>query len=264
MEKMRGESLMYSTSKLLRHALLAASVILVFAANAQAGAKKSGDGWTFEITPYLWIAGLNGTVGASERLPPADIDVSFSDIFSHLKFAAYVVAEARHERFGILADIEYAKLTADSSRFTPLGQAQLEVKSFNSTIEGAYRFVDTPSFMLDGLAGVRIFSVENQLSFGFLPNRSASSSNTWVDPVIGIRVIVPIRSGFFVNGYGDVGGFGISADWTWEIYGGVGYNFNDSITGYAGYRYLDVDHQDGGFIYDVSQRGPLIGVGFRF
>jgi hypothetical protein len=269
MKKMRGEFPMYSTSKLLRHALLAIAVISVFTENAQADAKKSDaekpvHGWTFEITPYLWVSGLNGTVGASQLLPPADIDLSFADLLRHLNFAAYVAGEARHGRFGILADFEYAKVSANSSRFTPLGQAQLQTKNFNSTIEGAYRFVDSPSVTVDGVAGVRIFSVKNELSFGFLPNRSASGSETWADPVAGIRIIVPIQSGFFANAYGDVGGFGISANWTWELYGGIGYNFNETITGYAGYRYMDVRHQDNGFIYDVAMRGPLIGVGFRF
>jgi opacity protein-like surface antigen len=178
-----------------------------------------------------------------------------------------VAGEARHGRFGILGDVMYVELKADASTPGPLfGSGTLKVKDFTSTIEGAYRVVDSPSVKLDGLAGVRIFSIDNELSLssGILAARSGTSGDTWADPVVGVRAMVPFGSGFFVNGYGDVGGFGISGDLTWQLYGGLGYNFNNWLTGYAGYRYLDIHHEDGGFVFDVAQQGPLLGVGLRF
>ncbi len=63
-----------------------------------------------------------------------------------------------------------------------------------------------------------------------------------------------------MNLYGDVGGFGVSSDLTWQAYGGLGFQLNDWFSAQAGYRYLLEDFDDGSFVYDVALHGPLIGV----
>ena len=133
------------------------------------------------------------------------------------------------------------------------------------TLDGAYRFIDSDAFKLDALAGVRIMSVDNDLSFSgaLLPPRSDNGGDTWADPVVGLRTILPIGGGFVANALGDVGG-GPNGDLTWQIYGGIGYDFNESVSAYVGYRYLSMNHQDGNFKYNINQQGPIIGVGFRF
>jgi opacity protein-like surface antigen len=241
--------------------------LLVSAGMAEAQDSKSSDAWTFQFTPYLWLASLSGTVGASENLPTVSVDASFGDIFSHLDAGFMGIGEARHGRLIVLGDVSYVSLSAGAGSAGPLlGSAEVHAKSFTSTIEGGYRIVNSPSLSVDGLAGLRVFSVSNEIDFsgGLLAPMSPESSDSWVDPVIGVRVIAPLGAGFLANAYGDVGGFGISSDLTWQIYGGLGYQINSSITAYAGYRYLDAHHQDGGFLYDVSQQGPLLGLGIHF
>ena len=39
--------------------------------------------WEYRFTPYLWMSGLKGTVGAEGR--PADVDLSFSDVLEDLE-----------------------------------------------------------------------------------------------------------------------------------------------------------------------------------
>jgi predicted porin len=92
---------------------------------------------------------------------------------------------------------------------------------------------------------------------------SDSGGDTWADPLVGVRVILPIGKGFFANGLGDVGG-GPGGDLTWQLYGGLGYNFNQTFAAYVGYRYLAMNHQDGNFLFNINQQGPLVGVGIRF
>ena len=250
-----------------RSLLIAAAIGCLPAAGAHAQEAATDDGWHFQLTPYLWLAGLSGTVGVAENLPTTSVDASFGDIFNHLDAGIMALGEARHGRFIVLTDVSYVSLSDDAGNTgTLLGSAQVHAKSFNSTVEGGYRFLDSPSIMVDGLAGLRVFSVHNEVDFagGILPPTNAESSNTWVNPVIGVRVNSPLGSGFSLNGYVDVGGFGIDSDWTWQIYGGVGYQVTQSMTAYAGYRYLDVHHEDAGFLYDVSQQGPLLGLGIHF
>jgi hypothetical protein len=235
-----------------------------------AGPKKPVDGWTFEVSPYLWMTSLSGTVGVFERVPPTSVDFTFNKIFNHIDWPAAIMlsGEARNGRFGILGDFMYVALKAEAATPGPLfSTATVKVSNLTTTVEGAYRIVDSPSVQVDGLAGARLFSVglDLNLSSGLLAGRSGSLTNTWVDPVIGVRVLVPFGSGFYVSGYGDVGGFGISGgDMTWQFAGNVGYNFNDWLTAYAGFRYLNIQHQDGGFVYDVQQEGPMLGATFRF
>jgi opacity protein-like surface antigen len=244
------------------------SVIGVSSASAQALDDSNVPGWRFSVTPYFWMAGLKGDVGAYSNLPASSIDVGFGDIFSHLDGpTAFVTGEAWNGRFGVLGDVQYLTIKADASTPGPLfGAATLKQWNFNSTIAGAYRVVDSPAVSVDALVGTRIFHVDNQidLSGAILPPRSNSIGDTWATAVAGGRLTVPLPHGFLFTSYADVGGFGISSDWTWQIYGGVGYRFKDWLSAYAGYRYLDVRHRNGGFLYDVSEQGPLLSVRFSF
>jgi hypothetical protein len=61
-----------------------------------------------------------------------------------------------------------------------------------------------------------------------------------------------------------VGGFGASSDVTWDVMGGVGYQYSDSVSFNLGYRALGVDYDHDGFVYDIVQQGPILGAVFRF
>lgn len=179
-----------------------------------------------------------------------------------------LAGEARHGRFGIIGDVMYMGLKVEGETPGPeFGSGTLDVNVLIGTFDGAYRFVDLPAVKLDGIAGARLFYVNADLALsnGILPARSGGISETWADPLIGMRALVPLPSGFFMQGYGDVGGFGISGgDLTYELYGGFGYKFNDWLSANMGYRYLDIQHQNGGFVFDVTMQGPLIGATLRF
>nr|WP_081160246.1 hypothetical protein [Ensifer aridi] len=76
------------------------------------------DGWTFSIAPYFWMAGLSGET-SQFGLPTVDIDADFGDILDHLDFAFMAAGEARYDRFSIIGDVIYTKLSANGE--TPLG-----------------------------------------------------------------------------------------------------------------------------------------------
>ena len=82
--------------------------------------------------------------------------------------------------------------------------------------------------------------------------------------IIGVAGRVKLGSGFALQAEGDVGGFGLNSDIDWQVLGTLQYQLNDSITLEAGYRYLAVDYDDGGFLFDVAMHGPIIGGSFRF
>ncbi len=246
---------------------LAAVVLCAFTglpAQAQ-DAQPASPGWSFQVTSYLWLAGINSTATTARGFS-ASSSQSFGEILSNLDAGLMILGDARYGRWGLLADVDYAKLTADGGRPGPLlGQPSITTRSITATVDGGYRFIDSESVKLDGLLGVRIFSINSTISFsgGQLPPLSDSSGTTWADPLLGARVILPIGGGFFANALADIGG-GVAGDLTWQAYGGLGYNINKTFAAYLGYRYLAYDHSIGRLAIDSSEQGPLIGVGIRF
>ncbi len=236
---------------------------------------EPADTWRFAVAPYLWGAGLNGDVGLF-GLQPVDIDMSFGDIFSDLKFGGMLVTELHNGTWGIFGDIIYVKTKAEetASRRILGVRTQLdfsvETSSFTGTFMGEYRAYATESVSVDLMGGARIWSVDNEIdaSLAFGGNQvaaySGSDGSTWVDPMIGIKARFDTGTPWFFNAWGMVGGFGASSDITWDVLGGAGYKWNDTFSIVAGYRALGVDYSDDGFVYDVVQQGPYFGTIIQF
>ncbi|MCY1248263.1 hypothetical protein D9M72_616760 [compost metagenome] len=117
---------------------------------------------------------------------------------------------------------------------------------------------------LDVVGGLRIWSVESELSFqgGLLDGRSRSDEATWVDGLAGVRGTYSLTPELYLTGWGLVGAGG--ADLDWDVAAAVGYRFNDTISMVAGYRALGVDYSDDGFVFDAVQQGPIMGLVVRF
>jgi opacity protein-like surface antigen len=227
----------------------------------------ASDGWRFGVTPYVWFAGLKGDVATFPRLPPVSIDAGFGDIIDDADFALMLAAEARKDRFGIVADLSYLSLSTDGNTSGPLfGGADVDARTFFGTVAGLYRAVKTDRINVDVGAGIRIWYVDTEISFnaGLLPGRSVQDDQVWEDPIIGLRFDAELGRGFSFAAAGDVGGFDLSSKLTWQLLGTVDYRFNDWFSVRAGYRYLVVNYEDDGFVWDVNLSGPIVGAVFRF
>jgi opacity protein-like surface antigen len=84
--------------------------------------------------------------------------------------------------------------------------------------------------------------------------------------MIGARVTVDITDRLNFRLKGDIGGFGVGSDFTWNVLAGLGYRFSGNITALLGYRYLYMDYKTGTSRarYDVTMQGPMAGVMFAF
>src|SRR5262245_36943907 len=72
--------------------------VLFCCSDAQA---QSSD-YKFQVTPYAFMTGVNGTIGEAGRT--ANVDASFNDVLHHLKMVAMVYFDARFGRWRALAD----------------------------------------------------------------------------------------------------------------------------------------------------------------
>jgi hypothetical protein len=223
--------------------------------------------WEFAITPYLFTAGLHGTVGARNR--SVEVDASFGDIFDRLEFGLMGAFEARKGNWGVLIDTMYISLENETTtRGLLFSGVSSKTKLFIVDPEVSYRaFSNDKGASIDLLAGVRIWHLKNSLSFasGLLaPQVDVSESKNWADPVVGARGVVALSPRLFLNGKFDVGGFGVGSDFTGQAYGGAGINVKPRVALIGGYRYLYVDYQNDGFLFKTALKGLVFGATFKF
>lgn len=225
----------------------------------------SSDEWQFQFSPYFWLASLHGTGGVGNRT--AQVDMSFGDIFGSLKFALMGVFEARKGKFVSLTDMEYVSVREDKATPGPFfSNVDAGFKIFIFDQEVGYRLYEDPAkgASVDVLGGIRVWHVSTDLDFGagILPAQEIQGSRNWVDGVVGLRGKTALSEKLFVTGKFDLGGGG--AKFTWQLFGGGGYNVNEKVALILGYRVLDVNYRKNNFIYDMNQRGPIMGLGFKF
>jgi opacity protein-like surface antigen len=239
-------------------------------AESSAAATLEKNLWSFRVSPYVWFARLSGDVGVGANLPVINVDADFSDIFESIDWfppPVMVVGEVRYRRFAFVTDFIYLGLEEDHERTAGPESFAAEV-DLNTTIwtfGGSFRAVETTPLTIDLLAGGRLWSVDAKGKLtGPLAVRQRSGNQTWVDPIIGIIGRIDLGNGFALQAEGDVGGFGATSDVDWQVLGKLQYAINETFAVEAGYRYLSVDHKNGGFLFDVALQGPIIGGSLQF
>ena len=87
------------------------------------------------------------------------------------------------------------------------------------------------------------------------------------NPLVGVNVIAELAERWAIRAEADIGGFGVGSDLTWNAQAVLTYRFtvlgHDAFAA-AGYRALSWDYKNGGFAWDVTMSGPMIGAGMRF
>jgi hypothetical protein len=212
--------------------------------------------WSWRMAMYGWAQSLDGDV--TVRGFEAPVDLKFSDLLEDLEMAFMGLVEVKHGRWGVLLDVNYADIgdTLDVAGSINISLQQWLVNGYVT-----YDLVRDGANDLDVFAGARFNSMDLELdtvlgTFG--------DDKAWIDPVIGLRYQRSLSESFFFRAVGDIGGFGVSFDLTWQAFGGLGWRFSDSGNALIGYRALGTDYEDGAFEYDVTAPGPVLGVEFTF
>jgi hypothetical protein len=223
------------------------------------------DKWEFQITPYIWIAGISGRAGIGALT--ADVDAGITDDDVDLNFGFMGTFEARKNRLVILTDLQYSDLGTDRATPGPLfTSANADFQTFVLDPEIGYRVAQNPEKgrFLDVLGGIRYWHLRTNLDFtpGIAPAVSATASKQWVDAVGGLRGRMHLTPKLFLTGKLDLGGGG--SEFTYQLFGGVGIVVSPKAALFVGYRHLDVNYNRDGFLFDTALAGPILGVGFRF
>jgi len=238
------------------------------------GAGAATDEWQFEVTPYLFASGMDGTVGV--RGYKSDVDMSFSDIWDTLDMAFLGVFTAQKGPWSFALDGMYFKLKDEGSKTVtgPGGvvsiNGELDLTAKMYLVQGSvgYRVLDDAT-KVDVLGAVRYIEIDldADVEIAFTPpifsgSAGGKGSESWADVVVGARVLHPLSEKVSLLGYADIGGGG--SDLTYQLLGGVNWTFSENLTAKLGYRYLSWDYEDGGNKWDMAISGPYIGLGIRF
>ena len=234
---------------------------LLVSTQALAQTPVETDAWRFQLTPYVWMTGLDGQVRPFNGAPTANVNKSFSDVLDNLDAAAFINGTARKGHYVLQGDFSYAA-TSDKAAL-PLGlSAQAKIRQTSMTLTGGRNWALNPQSSLDLMAGLRLWQIKAEVN---VPGLASAQSNTsFVDPIVAARWRYDIAPRWSTLLYADMGGLSVGSKFTWQIHGSVNYQVKDNIHLSLGYRQLSVDYRDGGKQLDFSQSGPIVGATFRF
>ena len=227
--------------------------------------KQVNNSWHFLVEPYLMFPNMNGSTQIGTTLPTVEVDANTEDIFSVLKMGGMLYLEAKKGDWAITSDFIYMKLKKDITPNFLVQSGELELKETLWEVAGLRRI----SPMFEAGLGLRLVNVSTDLNLA-LRNQDihADVSETWVDPIFIVRSNHIIKDDFLLNVRGDVGGFGIGSDLTWQIHVDAGYQVSELFYVMLGYRYLGIDFETGNnqnyFAYDMDTFGPELRLGFNF
>jgi len=242
---------------------------------APAGAQVAADdGWHFDLTPTVWMAGMDGSLTIKGR-PATGLAVkqSFGDLLEVLDMAAMGTLAVRKGRWGAAFDGLYFKLSDEGTVTGPEGFASITASADLTqkiySLAATYR-VKAGSSPADLLVGARYNSLLSDMTISAsVPDVGAgaktfSSDQSWTDPYLGIRFLQEVTPRFALMGYGDVGGFGVGSHLALQAVVGANFAFNRTLDGKLGFRFMSVDYRGTDFTYDMANAGPYIGLGIHW
>lgn len=215
-----------------------------------------------QITLYGWGSGVKGDFSPSGTAPTLSFDKSLSEILEDLDGAFFATGFVRRGDLVFFGDYTYS--SSSRAGLVPPGlPASGGVTMQSVTLAAGKRFVLANSNTLDVLGGLRSWKIEGEISSPVVPG-SLSPEKTFTDPIIAIRANAALSDRWSILGYGDIGGFGVGSDLTWQAAVTANYRVTDSLYLSAGWRQLYVDYSGGGTTFEGSMAGPIVGATYAF
>ena len=277
---------------------------LVVPPNAHQGQDRKLD---VEVATYAWIINTGGSVRRGRTR--INLTASFIDYWRLSdEFGIFMgKVEARYRRFGIYVDFVRASngININTQAFDLAGRltipqlrGKLSVVQVVTDVVGFFRFHDSKLDGHTGVFGMRRVTMDALVGFRYsrqsiklavdangalqfrvgpitvtrtAPDARFASTSENYDPLLGFRLGVQASRKVHLTLRGDVGGFGVGSEFTWNVVALVRYQV--PVWGYpvnllVGYRGLCQHTVDGAgttkVISKVTQHGPILGVSVRF
>jgi len=251
--------------------------------------------WTTRATASLWIPSLNGNQSLRGG-PEFDIDlISQADV----QASPRLELTFRRERWTVIASgfaftidqsatVRGGSFASGGVTLNQGDRVRYDIDYWSADLLVGYRLPSIPisngpefgvaadpfsvpsdgvGLFFDVLAGARVWHLDyrmDQVGGPDLIDRSA----TWVDPVIGLRLLLDMPWGVGMEMRGDIGGFGVGSDFAWNVEVAFRAPLAENIAAEIGFRHLQTDYKTGGVSneldWDMALAGLYGSVVFRF
>jgi hypothetical protein len=226
------------------------------------------EGWKFELTPYAWLAGVEGDVTINGQ--KTDFDKSFSDLVDYVELGGSLLGVAQYDRYLAWGQVDYFKTSTDALDVEDQPQGgKIDVTMLLTEAALGYQidgWAEGQTF--DLLVGVRNLHLETDLEI--YGKGSRSRDNDITDPMVLVRPSLPVLpskiEGLRFNPTLGIGAGG-DADLVYELQPQFQYQITDTIAarlGYrtVGYKFKGDTNEDNELNLNFS--GMIAGVGVTF
>lgn len=232
-----------------------------------AGFAAEAEGWKFEVTPYAWLAGLEGDLTVGEH--KVDFEKEFTDLIDAVDMAASVRVGAEYNRFMIGALVDYFSMSTDNLDVEDQPEGgSVDVKTLLTEGAVGYRvdgWAKGQSFGL--MVGVRNLHMESDLT---IHGKGESSKDN--DVTDGMFYLLPSLPVFpsKIDGlrFNPILGIGAGdSDLVYEMFPQFQYQITESMAARFGYRTVGWkfkgEHNEDNEL-NVRMAGLILGLGLTF
>jgi hypothetical protein len=154
------------------------------------------DKWKGEVSPYVWMAGINGD--ATVRGQNVNVDYSFSDILDATDAAGSVLAVLQYGQVVFWGQLDYLSLDSDQLENPPV-PGRLESETTITTLAIGYQFLGSAGKTYDLMLGTRKVSMDNTLTLNALSGSPFRGERDISDTVIVFRPSIPLSEKWRFN-----------------------------------------------------------------
>ena len=244
---------------------IAASLLMTtvgLGANAHADETRT-EGWSLELTPYVWAAGIDGKLSVGNQ--EVNFNRSVSDIIDNTDAAFMGLAVVSYDRFVLYADYDYLSLSNDAKTkggilFPPGTKAQADTDLDVGTYAAGYRFDTFGKNTIDVLFGAQLTNIDEKIKIAGLKGQNKDNVT---DTVVMLRPSFQISERWRFN---PTLTYGISgdSDTTYTMMPQVQYQFADSFALRFGYKKLYYKFKNNNNEFEPAIKGAFLGVGWTF
>jgi hypothetical protein len=211
--------------------------------------------WTFALRPYFFLSGLSGSVTVEPLTFP--LNSNFSDLLKNVKLGGFLNFTAEKGQWGASGDFQYINLYGKNSGLLEMA---LDMKNIIGEVDVFYRPENAPTLRF--LAGVRLYSLTQTVTIE--SEELPSASATVVDPIVGAFGAWVLGDRWDFELRGDIGGFGVSSEFTYQMYALFHYDISHTVAIPFGYRVLGYQIKQDDIRMNTRMSGMLLGLDIRF
>jgi hypothetical protein len=227
-----------------------------------------------EIRPYVWLAGIYGTLRVENRTASTGTGTDATSVLGMLDFAAAAQVEVKKGRWRLMLDENYVNLGTTGTG--PGGNVSVEVEPTMNIFEfgGSYTFASVPNdkatsadplppvFAAEVLGGGRWF----HLGLGLEPTNAppVEGSRNLVGVFVGNRLKVSPHRAITLIGKYTVGTSGVGSNFAWSAEALADIRLKKGFSIGGGYRWLGLNADDGNnrVGFDGTLRGLILTMTF--